>query len=183
MVVILATIATLIGANKINYPNESHFLDQIQIKDINGVPFEFSKHKGKVILLVNVASKCGFTKQYEGLEALYQEFKEQGFVVIGVPSNDFANQEPGSAEEIKQFCQVNFGVSFPLLEKVNIKGPQRHALYEKLVSPKTNMGYSGSIKWNFTKFLFDKEGKVIQRFSPFTKPQSKKIREAILKAL
>lgn len=145
----------------------------IKINLLSGKPLDLKKFKNKVVLVVNVASNCGFTNQYKALESLYQKYKSNDFVILGVPSNDFGGQEPGSAKDIQSFCQLNYGVSFPMSEKVKINGDQQHALYDFLT--KSNTKYNGKVRWNFTKFLVDKNGDVIDRFSPLTKPLSKKI--------
>lgn len=150
---------------------------------IEGELFSFSQLKGKVVLIVNTASRCGFTSQYEGLQTLYETYKEQGLVVLGFPSNDFMSQEPGSNEDIKQFCRLNYDVSFPMFSKANVKGPQKQAVYRYLTE-QTTPEFQGEIGWNFVKFLVDRSGNVIGRYSSMTKPSSKaltmKIEEALL---
>ncbi len=137
----------------------------------------------KVVLVVNVASKCGLTPQYTGLEALHNEFAGQGFSVVGVPCNQFGAQEPGSAEEITTFCSTTYGVTFPLTEKVDVNGSARHALYEKLTAVQDGEGHSGDIRWNFEKFLVGKDGTTIVRFGPMVAPDDAALRAAITKAL
>lgn len=137
----------------------------------------------KVVLVVNVASKCGLTPQYTGLEALQKEFSGKGFSVLGVPCNQFGAQEPGSASEIATFCSTNYGVSFPMTEKVDVNGPGRHPLYELLTPVKDAEGHSGDIRWNFEKFLVGKNGEVIARFSPMISPDDETLRSAIRAAL
>jgi glutathione peroxidase len=144
----------------------------IQFETITGDTASLAEFKGKVVLLVNVASKCGFTKQYAGLEELYQTFKDSGLVVIGFPANNFGGQEPGTNEEILEFCTTNFGVSFPMMSKISVKGENKHPLYVYLTE---QSNFAGEIKWNFTKFLFDREGKPTARFGSMVKPMSKKI--------
>ncbi|MFZ2842524.1 glutathione peroxidase [Psychrobacter sp.] len=131
----------------------------------------FSDCEGKVLLIVNTASKCGFTPQFEGLEALYQQYKEQGLVVIGFPCNQFGSQDPGSNDEIGAFCQKNYGVSFPMMAKVDVNGKDAHPIFEWLKKQKGGLLTDG-IKWNFTKFLIDSKGQVIDRYAPTTKPES-----------
>ncbi len=138
----------------------------------NGKAETMAAYKGKVALVVNVASKCGFTPQYEGLEKLYRTHKDEGFVVLGFPCNQFGAQEPGDAAEIAQFCKLNYGVSFPIFEKIDVNGPNAHPLYEYLKAKKLGLAGSKSIKWNFTKFLVDREGTVKVRFSPQTAPSA-----------
>jgi glutathione peroxidase len=137
----------------------------------------------KVVLVVNVASKCGLTPQYTGLEALHNEFSGQGFSVVGVPCNQFGAQEPGSAEEITTFCSTTYGVTFPLTEKVDVNGSSRHALYEKLTPVQDGEGHSGDIRWNFEKFLVGKDGTTVVRFGPMVAPDDAVLRAAITKAL
>jgi glutathione peroxidase len=137
----------------------------------------------KVVLVVNVASKCGLTPQYTGLEALHNELAGQGFSVVGVPCNQFGAQEPGSAEEITTFCSTTYGVTFPLTEKVDVNGSARHALYEKLTPVQDGEGHSGDIRWNFEKFLVGKDGTTVVRFGPMVAPDDAALRAAITKAL
>ena len=153
------------------------------MQDINGEDVDLSQYLGQVVMIVNVASKCGFTPQYAELEALYQKYKDKGFVILGFPANDFLRQEPGTDEEIKSFCTLNYGVTFPIFSKISVLGKGKAPLYEDLVSRKTNPDFSGMIKWNFSKFLIGRDGKVIDRFAPTTKPNAKSVTEAIEKAL
>src|SRR5512137_2821637 len=142
-----------------------------EVKDIHGKAVPLSRYEGKVLLIVNTASKCGFTPQYKGLEALYKEFGKRGLVVLGFPSNQFGEQEPGPESEIAEFCEMNFGVTFPLFAKVDVNGEAAHPLYKYLT--KANPGLLGSeaIKWNFTKFLVDRNGQVVKRYAPTTEPK------------
>lgn len=142
----------------------------IKLKTIDGQETTLEPFKGKVMLIVNVASKCGYTSQYDGLEALYRKYKDQGVVVLGFPCNQFGSQEPGSEEEIQNFCRVNFGVTFPMFSKINVNGEETHPLYRYLKSEQPGILGTEAIKWNFTKFLVDKEGKVVERFGSSTKP-------------
>src|SRR5690606_11304743 len=143
------------------------------------------KYQGRVVLLVNVASKCGYTKQYEGLQGLHEKYADKGLAVVGVPSNQFGGQEPGTAEEIAEFCESKFGVEFDMLDKVNVKASEEKQapLYKYLTSEKTNPKHGGDIKWNFEKFLIDAEGNVIGHYGSKVKPESKELTEAIEKAL
>tara|TARA_B110000027_G_scaffold95123_2_gene100393 strand:- start:377 stop:931 length:555 start_codon:yes stop_codon:yes gene_type:complete len=145
---------------------------ELNIKSINGESIDLNQFKGKAVLLVNVASKCGFTKQYTDLQKLYELFKDKGFVIIGVPSNQFGGQEPGSNKEIKDFCETNFNISFPMTEKVDVKGDSANELYSWA---KMNYGKSAIPKWNFHKILINKEGKVQNTYNSFIEPLSKKI--------
>ena len=137
---------------------------------ITGTSVPLDQYQGKVLLIVNTASKCGFTPQYKGLEALYQEFRESGFEVLGFPCDQFGHQEPGSDSDISDFCELNFGVTFPLFSKIEVNGDNTPPLYNYLKSEAPGLLGSKGIKWNFTKFLVDSEGKVLERFSPQTKP-------------
>lgn len=154
-----------------------------ELTTLDGETTRLAKYHGKVILLVNVASKCGLTPQYEPLQQLHEKYAEPGLVVLGVPANDFGKQEPGSNEQIKQFCETKFGVGFDMLAKVSVKGERMTPLYQYLTSEETNPDFAGPIKWNFTKFLISREGKVIARFEPRLTPDSKKVIEAIEAAL
>jgi glutathione peroxidase len=142
-----------------------------------------SEYKGKVILIVNVASKCGHTPQYEGLQKIYSEYQDQGLVVLGFPANNFRNQEPGTDQEIKEFCSLNYGVTFPMFSKISVKGDDIHPLYQFLTSEKTNPEFAGEISWNFNKFLIDRSGKIIARFESKDQPESEKVVAAIEGAL
>lgn len=145
-------------------------LSDFSARAIDGTETDLSQYEGKAVLVVNTASKCGFTPQYEGLEKLYGKYQDQGLVILGFPCDQFAHQEPGSEEEIAEFCSTNFGVSFPMFSKVEVNGNGAHPLYGWLRSEKG--GILGSkIKWNFTKFLIDKQGKVVDRYPPITKPK------------
>jgi len=138
---------------------------------LDGNPESMEKYKGKTIIVVNTASKCGLTPQYEGLEALYKNYKNQGLVVLGFPCNQFGNQEPGNAEDIQEFCQANYGVSFPMFAKIDVNGSNAHPIFKYLKSQLSGL-LGGKIKWNFTKFLIDKTGKPIKRFAPTTEPNA-----------
>ncbi|MEK4044642.1 glutathione peroxidase [Paenibacillus sp. FSL H8-0048] len=148
---------------------------------LRGQEESLSKYKGKVLLVVNTASKCGLTPQYKGLQEVYDKFKDRGFEVLGFPSNQFAGQEPGESEDIAEFCEINYGVSFPMYEKINVKGADAHPLFKYLSKEAPGVLGSKSIKWNFTKFLVDQEGRVLKRFAPQTTPDQ--IEEDIEKLL
>lgn len=154
---------------------------EIKINTIEGKPASLGDYKDKVVLLVNVASKCGLTPQYEALQKLHQKYQEKGFTVVGVPCNDFGAQEPGTSEEIVEFCTANYNVTFPLMEKVHVKGDEQHPLYARLTGKDAE--FPGEIKWNFGKFLIGKDGKVLKRFEPQTKPDSEEVVKAIEAAL
>jgi glutathione peroxidase len=153
----------------------------IKLKDIDGKDTSLSAHKGKVLIIVNVASKCGYTKQYSALEATHQKYKDKGFVVLGFPCNQFGGQEPGSNEEIKEFCSSKFNVTFPLFDKIDVNGEKRHPLYTDLVGK--DSPFPGDIKWNFNKFLIGKDGKILKRFESKATPDSPEVIEAIEAAL
>ena len=156
---------------KVDAKYEKLFFD-ITIKSINGEQLDLNNFKGKTVLLVNVASKCGFTNQYSDLQTLYDQYKSKGLIVIGIPSNQFGGQEPGTNKEIKDFCETNFNITFPMTDKINVKGENAHELY---VWAKRNYGKSTVPKWNFHKILINKEGKVQDTFNSFVTPLSKKI--------
>ena len=156
-------------------------LYQFEAELLEGDTKQMSDYEGKVLLIVNTASKCGFTPQFAGLEKVYEKYKDQGFEVLGFPCNQFGGQDPGSNDEIGAFCQRNYGVDFPMFAKVDVKGPEAHAIFRYLTSEAKGILGSESIKWNFTKFLVSKDGKVLNRYAPTTKPES--IEEDIEKAL
>jgi len=156
-------------------------LTKIPFNDAAGKKTSLADYKGQVVLVVNVASKCGLTPQYEGLEATYQKYKDKGFVVIAFPCNDFNGQEPGTIEEIQKFCKTKYDVTFPLMEKISVKGDDQHKLYEELTGEKG--AFPGDVKWNFGKFLIGRDGKPIARFEPKTLITSPEATEAIEKAL
>ena len=143
-----------------------------EVKSINGKATSLKEYEGKLLIIVNVASKCGFTPQYEGLEKLYQKYREKGLVILGFPCNQFGGQEPGDENEIMNFCKLNYGVSFPVFEKIEVNGPNTHPLYEFLKSEEKGLFGTEAIKWNFTKFLVSQEGKVLKRYAPQTTPES-----------
>ena len=145
------------------------------MKDIDGKDVSIISYAGKVVLIVNVASKCGLTPQYDDLQKLYEKYGDKGFIILGFPANNFAGQEPGTNVEIKQFCPVNYGVTFPMFSKISVKGDDMHALYKFLTAQKSYPKPSGDISWNFEKFLIDRNGNIINRFTPKTEPLSEEI--------
>lgn len=177
---ILTILITLILGIGMNTTNDSIF--NYTMKDIDGKEVSLESYKGKVIMVVNVASKCGYTPQYEGLQSLYETYKDDGLVILGFPANNFKGQEPGSDEEIKQFCTLNYGVEFPMFSKVSVKGDDQDELF-KYLTQEHNPDFTGEIKWNFEKFLIDKEGNLIRRFRSNVEPESKEILDAIKSAL
>jgi glutathione peroxidase len=150
---------------------------------LNGTPTPLASFKGKVLLVVNVASQCGYTYQYEGLQALYMKYKDQGLVVAGFPANNFGAQEPGSNAEIGAFCKSKFGVTFPMFSKISVKGSDKAPLYQFLTDSKANPKTGGEIPWNFTKYLVDRDGKVLARFDAPVEPESKELTSAVEAAL
>jgi glutathione peroxidase len=152
------------------------------LNSIDGKPAPLAEYKGKVVLIVNVASQCGYTPQYSALEAIYQKYKDQGFVILGFPANNFGAQEPGTNEEIRTFCSRKYSVTFPMFSKISVKGTDQAPLYSYLTK-ETGPGISGDIKWNFTKFLVDRSGSVVQRFEPAVIPDSEEMVGAIEKQL
>ena len=152
------------------------------LNSIDGTPAPLANYKGKVVLVVNVASQCGYTPQYSALEATYEKYKDQGFVILGFPANNFGTQEPGTNEEIKTFCTRKYSVTFPMYSKISVKGADQSPLYAYLTK-ETGKGITGDIKWNFTKFLVDRNGNVVQRFEPAVTPDSKEVVSAIEKQL
>jgi glutathione peroxidase len=153
------------------------------VKDIDGEEVKLEEYEGKVILIVNVASKCGFTPQYKGLQALYEKYQSDGFVVLGFPANNFLGQEPGSNEEIKQFCSLTYGVTFPMFSKISVKGDDIAPLYVYLTDASTNPDFAGGISWNFNKFLIGRDGNILNRFGSKDDPGSDKVLHAIEEAL
>jgi len=152
------------------------------LPSIDGQAMPLSNYKGKVVLLVNVASRCGFTPQYKGLEALYEKYKDQGFVILGFPANNFGSQEPGTNQEIKTFCSTKYSVTFPMYAKVSVKGADQTPLYQYLTT-QADPTHTGDIKWNFTKFLVDRDGHVVQRFESAVTPDSQEVVSAVEKQL
>ena len=186
MVSAVSVIPTLLGFNistlSVEPPSVTSPLD-LKVKNIDGSEVDLATYKGKVVMIVNVASKCGLTPQYTALESIYEKYKDKGFVVLGFPENNFMGQEPGSDPEIKMFCSTKYNVSFPMFSKISVKGDDIAPLYAWLTSSKTNPGFDGDIEWNFGKFLIGPDGKVINRFHPKVKPDSDEVVSAIEKAL
>jgi len=178
---IMALLITLIigGLNMLNAKNIYDF----QVETINGKEQKLQAYQGKVVLIVNTASKCGFTKQYAGLQKLYENYEKEGLVILGFPANNFMSQEPGSNEEIASFCQLNYGVSFPMFAKISVRGKNIHPLFKFLTDKDTNPKFGGKISWNFNKFLISRDGQIIDRFSSQTTPEDPKLIAAIEKAL
>jgi glutathione peroxidase len=167
--------STLMAAEKTVY--------DFTLNSIDGQPAPLAAYKGKVVLLVNVASKCGYTPQYSALESTYEKYKDRGFVIVGIPANNFGAQEPGSNQEIKTFCSSKYHVTFPMMAKVSVKGDEITPLYQFLTDKSSNPRSGGEIKWNFTKFLIGPDGRVISRFEPEITPDSPQVTSAIEEAL
>jgi glutathione peroxidase len=186
MIIATVTIAlTWVGGDPLKEGEtmaEKSALD-FTMKSIDGDDVKLDSYGGKVLMLVNVASKCGYTPQYRGLESVYKKYKEQGLVVMGFPANNFLWQEPGTNEEIKTFCTTKYNVTFPMFAKISVKGGEIQPLYKFLTSKQTNPEFGGAISWNFNKFLVDRAGKVVARFSSDDEPESEKVVQAIEQAL
>ena len=157
----------------------SRSIHSVELPRLNGKPQSLDAYAGKVVLAVNVASRCGFTPQYAGLEALYEKYKDRGFTVLGFPCNQFLHQEPGTAEQIEEFCKVNFGVTFPLFAKLDVKGPEQHPLYGILTEIPDDEGKAGNVRWNFEKFLVDGDGRAVRRFRSKVTPEDPRLVDAI----
>ncbi len=167
------------AGNNVNADYESLAYD-FKFKDLDGSPLNLSEYKGKVIVVVNVASQCGFTSQYEDMQKVWEKYQSKGIVMLGIPSNDFGNQEPGSSSDIKNFCEAKFGISFPMTEKVAVKGPDAHPFY---LWANKNYGKSAIPKWNFHKIIIDRNGKIANTFTSITNPSSKKFIKALEKLI
>ena len=174
------TIILIISFLNKGISDNSKNLFDFKINSINGEVLNLSDFKGQTLLLVNVASNCGFTKQYDDLQKLYENYKEKGLIVVGIPSNQFGGQEPGKESEIKDFCETNFNITFPMTSKYNVKGDSAHPIY---LWAKETYGSSTIPKWNFHKILVNKDGKIVDTFNSFTNPTSKKIIKSIEKIL
>jgi glutathione peroxidase len=155
----------------------------VKISTLQGETTSLSQYEGKAVLIVNVASKCGLTPQYAGLERLQERYADRGFTVLGVPCNQFGGQEPGSPDEIQTFCSTTYGVTFPMTEKVDVNGDDRHQLYERLTATNDDEGKAGDIQWNFEKFLVSPQGEIVRRFRPMTEPEADEVTSAIESAL
>jgi glutathione peroxidase len=158
-------------------------LYDVPVAALDGAEGQLAQQKGNVTLVVNVASQCGLTPQYGGLQHLYEQFGDKGFAVLGFPCNQFGQQEPGTPDEIGQFCETNYGVTFPMFEKIEVNGEGQHPLYEQLTKTADAEGHSGDIRWNFEKFLVSRQGEVLARFSPMVEPEAPELVSAVEKAL
>lgn len=180
-IITLLLIAVALFAHPQAHASDALNLLNVPVKDIDGKETSLGAYKGKVLLIVNVASQCGYTSQYEGLEALWRRMKDSGLVVLGFPTNDFGGQEPGTEAEIKAFCTSRFDVTFPMFEKIQVKGQEQHPLYAALTGPSSPV--PGPVKWNFGKFLVGRNGKVIARYGSGVEPDSDELLQAITTAL
>lgn len=180
---ILSLIITLICLTACQAQNKTDMktIYDFKVEDINGGEFDFADLKGKKILIVNTASKCGFTPQFDGLENLYQKYKDDNFVIVGFPSNDFGQQDPGSNEEIAEYCRLNYGVTFPMMSKISVKGDSIAPIYEFLTKKELNGKKNSSVKWNFQKYIINEDGTLEDYFYSITTPDSKKISKWIEK--
>lgn len=169
----IITLTIMVLLSYASYAQNSFY--DFTVKDITGNDFAFSQLKGKKVMIVNTASKCGLTPQYEDLEKLYSEYNHKNFVIIGFPANNFMRQEPGTNEEIAEFCEKNYGVSFPMMSKISVKGDDMHPLYQWLTSKEKNGVLDSDVKWNFQKYLIDEEGNLTEVISPKTKPYDEEI--------
>lgn len=177
--ILLLMLFLLISARE----KEMNNIYDFKMDNITGKTVALKTYEGKVLLIVNTASKCGFTYQYDGLEDIYQKYKEQGLIILGFPANNFLKQEPGTDTEIADFCRINYGVTFPMFSKISVKGKDIHPLYQYLTSKDAGHDFGGKITWNFNKFLISRDGKIIARFGSKVEPQSNEIIQAIEQAL
>ncbi len=185
--VAVAVAAVAGGAYKLGFimnpspsePTSEKSVYEFKMRNIDGQEVKLDAYKGKVVMIVNVASKCGYTPQYEGLQALYEKNKDKGFVILGFPANNFMGQEPGTEAEIKEFCSSKYHVTFPMFAKISVKGQDQHPLYNFLTNKTTDPEFAGDISWNFNKFLVDRTGKVVARFSSDDTPESAKVASEI----
>jgi len=164
-------------------PPKEKSVYEFTMKDIDGKDIRLNQYKGDVVMIVNTASKCGYTPQYEGLEKIYEKYKDKGFVILGFPANNFGGQEPGAEKEIKEFCTLKYHVSFPMFSKISVKGEDQHPLYSFLTNKESDPDFAGDITWNFNKFLVDKKGNIVARFSSKDTPESDTVTAAIEKYL
>lgn len=179
----IACAATAAREERVMSEPAAKSVHEFTMKNIDGKDVKLSDYRGQVLMLVNTASQCGLTPQYKGLQAIYQKYQAQGFTILGFPANNFGGQEPGSNEEIKEFCTMKFKVSFPMFAKISVKGADQHPLYQFLTSKESNPQFGGEIGWNFNKFLIGKSGEIIGRFNPQVDPESPEVAAAIERAI
>jgi glutathione peroxidase len=178
----IAVLSAAVLAPQTTHAGPKSALD-FKVRDIDGKDVKLKAYKGKVVMIVNTASKCGYTPQYEGLQALYEKYKDQGLVILGFPANNFGSQEPGTEAEIKEFCTSKYKVTFPMFAKISVKGEDQHPLYAYLTDKKTNPDFPGDISWNFNKFLIGRDGRIVGRFSSKDKPLAENVIAAVEKYL
>lgn len=183
MVMALAALMVFSLTTKTTAAGPASSIYDFSMKNIDGADVKLSQYRGRVVMIVNVASKCGYTPQYEGLQKLYAKHQSRGFVILGFPANNFGGQEPGTNEEIKTFCSSKYSVTFPMFSKISVKGADIHPFYQFLTSKETDPQFGGDIRWNFNKFLAGKDGKIIARFEPQVTPDDPSVSAAIEKAL
>ena len=183
LMVVVATTLKAWSGNDSPKGEKQAMIYNFALKSIDGKEVNLSQYRGKALLLVNVASQCGYTPQYEGLQKIYSKYKDRGLVVLGFPANNFGAQEPGTDQEIKTFCSTRYNVTFPMFSKISVKGPDQHPLYQYLTNAATNPKFPGEIKWNFNKFLVDKQGNIAARFDSKDAPESETVVGAIEKTL
>lgn len=191
VILVLTAVAAAGAAYKLGFimdaspttPPVEKSVYEFTMRDIDGKDVKLDKYKGKVVMIVNVASKCGYTPQYEGLQALYDKNKDRGLVILGFPANNFMGQEPGTEAEIKEFCSTKYHVTFPMFAKISVKGADQHPLYNFLTNKATDPEFAGDISWNFNKFLIDRNGKIVARFGSKDTPEGEAIATAIEKYL
>src|SRR5215203_5155 len=188
VIAIVAVVAVAYGYGLIFNPTpmepvSASSVYDFTMKDIDGSDVKLDKYKGSVVMIVNTASRCGYTPQYEGLQKIYDQYKDRGFVVLGFPANNFMGQEPGTEKEIKEFCTLKYNVTFPMFSKISVTGTDQHPLYGFLTNKKTNPEFGGDISWNFNKFLIDKNGKIVGRWGSKDKPEDAAVIEAIEKSI
>ncbi len=182
-VVAVASFGVLRNASEASANAPAKSIYEFKMKDIDGKDVKLKKYKGNVLMVVNTASKCGYTPQYEGLQASFDKYKAKGFYVLGFPANNFGGQEPGTEKEIKEFCTTKYKVTFPMFAKISVKGEDQDPLYSYLTSKETNPQFAGDISWNFNKFLIDRDGKIVARFTSKDKPDGESVTAAIEKYL
>lgn len=183
LLIIFAGLFVFFGNSSPTASTKTKSVLEFKMKDIDGKEVALKKYKGDVLLIVNTASKCGYTPQYEGLQAIYEKYKAQGFYVLGFPANNFGGQEPGKESEIKEFCESKYKVTFPMFAKISVKGEDQHPFYNFLTAKETNPKFGGEITWNFNKFLVNRKGEIVARFSSKDTPQSETVTQAIEKYL
>ena len=188
VLVLVAAVAVAYGYGLIFNPSPmapvaANSIYDFTLKDIDGNDVNLDRYKGSVVMIVNTASRCGYTPQYEGLQKIYDQYKDRGFVVLGFPANNFMGQEPGTEKEIKDFCTLKYNVTFPMFSKISVTGTDQHPLYGYLTNKATNPAFPGDISWNFNKFLIDKNGKIVGRLGSKDKPEDAAVIEAIEKSI